>query len=88
VAFTERSVNLILLMHVPSLVVLLPLVVVIGPVGESLAETVTVRDDVQVVSSQRVSEIEVGPNDAAKVLEIVNDGAGAQPDALERGHEV
>ena len=44
---TKRSVNLIFVVHVPSLVVLLPLVVVIGPVGVSLADTVTVRDAVR-----------------------------------------
>jgi hypothetical protein len=79
VAFTERSVNLILLVQVPSLVVLRPVVVLIGPIGVSLAETVTVRDAVQPLSSQSSSGIEVGPNDAARVLEILNDGAGAQP---------
>ena len=77
---TERSVNLILVVHVPSLVVLFPLVVVTGPVGELLAETITVLDAAQLkFSSQSWSGIEVGPNDAASVLVIVNEGAGAQP---------
>ena len=53
--------NLSFVVHVPSLVVLFPLVVVIGPVGVSLAETITVRVSVQLVSSQSWSGIEVGP---------------------------
>src|SRR3954454_8154674 len=81
---TERSVNLILLVPVASLVVLFPVVVAIGPFGVSLADTVTVRDAVQPVSSQISSGIDVGPNDAASVLEIANDGAGAQPLSSER----
>ena len=48
------------------------------------AETITVLVSEQLVSSQSWSEIEVGPNDAARVLEIVNDGAGAQPNSSER----
>ena len=78
---TERSVNMIFVVHVPSLVVLFPLVVVTGPVGESLAETITVRESAQLskFSSQSWSGIEVGPNDADSVLVIVNEGAGAQP---------
>ncbi|MEO6207847.1 MAG: hypothetical protein ABIP77_07815 [Candidatus Limnocylindrales bacterium] len=81
---TERSVNLILVVHVPSLVVERPLVVVIGPVGVSLAETITVREFVQVLTSHRVSGIEVAPSVAERVLLIVKDDAGAHPNSSER----
>src|SRR5262245_23150978 len=53
-----------------------------GPVGVSLAETITVLDAAQLPSASHSSRsIEVGPNDAARVRVMMNEGAGAQPDS-------
>lgn len=79
----ELSVKDVRVVQLPSVVVNLPVVVVIGPVGESLAETVTVLVVVQVRRPQDSSAICVGDKVALRPLVIVNEAASAHPNSSE-----
>jgi hypothetical protein len=77
------SVVVVFVVQLPSLVVERVVVVVIGPVGLSLADTVTVLDDVQVRRLQLSSGISVSPSVTEKSAPIVIVPVEAQPNSSE-----
>jgi hypothetical protein len=87
VSVPASSANLsvvdVFVVQFPSLVVERVVVVVIGPVGLSLADTVTVLDDVHVRRLQLSSGISVSPSVTEKSAPIVIVPVEAQPNSSE-----